>query len=187
MSYLFNSRPLTWEEYEYLIQKMDESINNPSESQPKKVASLQTLVALGVHLGPLSNELLRITWDQVVNVGSFTFKREQYRQPLVLEPDLRAIIKKNYERIQPLSKGAMILPDKTGSSQRPIAALRFNNMLKNHLEECEIEISDPNANTLRRTFALKMWKDFNGSEEIVEVLAKELRLNKGSVIRYIQE
>lgn len=188
MTYLYNSRPMTREEYEYLIQRMDKSMKEPVHLDTRKQAALQTLIALGVHLGPLAYELLSITWSQVVDVGAYFFVKESYRQPLVLERDLLIMIKRNYEIVKPLSRSSLVFPGTTSSTQnRPIPPIRFNNMLANLFGEYDIQISDPNTNTLRRTFARKVWMEFNGSEDIVKELAIELRLYKGSVRRYVHE
>ncbi|MEM8568931.1 MAG: hypothetical protein AAGF85_20905 [Bacteroidota bacterium] len=187
MSYQYSSRPLEWKEFKKLMREMNRSIADKHNIYRKKYAQIQTLMAIGAYLGPLAMELLSIKWNQVRGVGAYFFVNESYRQPLVIDKELKSIIDKNYNIVNPLSDQAYIISENAaGLSGKPLAPIKFNNMLDNVFKQFGIDIPSPSSITLRRTFARKVWQDDGGSEGITQELAMELRLYAGSVKRYIQ-
>ncbi|MEM9857239.1 MAG: hypothetical protein AAF843_07775 [Bacteroidota bacterium] len=186
MSYQYSSRPLEWKEFKKLMREMNRSIADKHNIYRKKYAQIQTLMAIGAYLGPLAMELLSIKWNQVRGVGAYFFVNESYRQPLVIEKELKSIIDKNYNIVNPLSDQAYIISENAGLSGKSLAPIKFNNMLDNVFKQFGIDIPSPSSITLRRTFARKVWKDDRKSERIIKELAMELRLYVGSVERYVQ-
>ena len=186
MSFVYSSRPLDWSEYLQVMMYLGHSIHGTDNLHQKKYAAVQTLVSLGVHLGPQALELLSIRWSEVIHRGAYIFANESHRQPLVLEPYLIQVIKRNYKLIKPASPHCLIMTDNLGAAGQAIQPRRFNNILADVFKTAGINVDAPSSNTLRRTFARKIWLENGKSEDIIDELSNELRLGKGGVRRYIE-
>lgn len=180
MSYLYQSEPLPWEVYELLMRRMDTFIDDASDHTKIKYAGYQTVIAVGCHFGPKAKELLTMRWSDLLQVGTYLFRQEAQRSPLVIEGDLRAIVNRNHRIVKPSYAQQYILQG-SSANDKPLISRHFNTALSRMFEQFDIKVEAPSVMTLRKTFALKIWAEYGKSDEGLAVLSKEFALPKHSV------
>lgn len=184
MSYWYDSKPLRWNTFEWLMARMDERISDPQNLHRLKEARIQTLIAAGAYLGPMAVELLGMRWSDLRNSLAYFFCCEPHRQPLVIDPDFRQIVTKNYRLVQPQYRHELVLM--RSREQRPYLPQMFNRVLAATFASFGLRVKVPTAYTLRRTFARKIWESEQGSEAIVKELATEFKMRKGSIKTFVR-
>ena len=180
------SQPLPWNIYLTLMQSISTHISTlPSEHKQKRYAAYQLAIAAGCQLGLTARELLILTWQDIMYVRTYTYKKEPWRKPKPLEEPLCTIIQNNYNIIQPEYLQQWVLTDPL-IRHKPLASIRFNMALKAIFQRFDITVDYPSALTLRKTYAYQQWIQSDFSTEALSSLALELGLNQNEIRRMLK-
>lgn len=179
------SRAVEWQTFQTFLRDIDRYIEDGLNINQKDYAIYQTLIAIGGYFGPIISELLSIQWAQIYGPGSYIFTKEVHRQPLVIEPELRMLINRNYEIIKPPHLKTFILIDPKQFLNRPAEPEKFNTDLSRLFTQFDIMAKKPFAMTLRKTFARKVLLD-NNTENFRKELAFELQISRQSLRSFIK-
>ncbi len=178
------TKPMDWSQVEWLMSSMS---NNHEESEyiQRKYAMYQVSIACGCHFGPTARELFSIKWKDIRGVGAYMFRYEPQRSPIVIQPELRAIIEENHAFLRPFSQQEYIVTNSL-ENNKPVWGRVYNNVLEKLLHKFGIYIPNPSAQTLRRTFALKVLEDLDNEHLAIKELSRELGYPIDQIPRYIK-
>lgn len=182
-SRLYQQRPIEWETFLNLMNDMDAYLVTASENEMLKLAAYQTAIAFGCYIGPNSTDLLNLTWRDLL-ADKFYFKFEE-RTPSTLDDDLKTIIHKNFDLINPSEMIRFLLYDNF-KANHPIRAKRFNTVLNDVLKQFGVDTPNPNYQTLRKTYAHKVYLDLGGGENAIEILSEEFNYSPNLMRTFIR-
>lgn len=177
------TKPMDWGQVEWLMSAMS-NYQDSSEYNQRKYAMYQVSIACGCYFGPTARELFSIRWKDIRGVGAYIFRCEPERSPLVIPPELRAIIDQNHTFLRPFSERDYVIS--TVDNQKPVWSKVYNNVLAKVLYKFGIYIPNASAQTLRRTFALKVWHEFDNAQQASKELSKELNYPAADIPNYIK-
>lgn len=175
-SRFYQQRPLEWSTFLKLMEDINNRLLVCNEHERDRLANYQVAIAFGCYLAPNSTELLNLTWRKLKQ-DKFYYMYEE-RTPAVVDDHLREIIDKNYAIVKPFGYNRYLLCNNFKGNQ-PIAAKRFNKVLADIFEQFGIDTPHANFQTLRKTFARKVFLDLSATDEAVEILSNEFGMNPG--------
>lgn len=181
----FNTQPLDWSIYKALMRRMDEFIADNTDYKKVKYAKYQTSIALGCNLGLTFGELIRFRWIDVVGVDRYIFKDEPHRLPIIINEEVTAIALRNYAIVNPMNSEHYIVNSSLSANNKLIAPHQYNAALKAIFEYFGIVVPTPCSQTLRRTYARKIWIDQDKSEEALHEISEILQCKLSKSRRYV--
>ena len=164
---------------------MDEFIALNTDYKKIKYAKYQTSIALGCNLGLTFKELIRFRWIDVVGVDRYVFKDEPHRPPIVISEEIDEMVMRNYAIVNPMSNEHYIVNSSLSANNKLIAPHQYNAALKSIFENFGIVVPTPCSQTLRRTYARKIWVDQGKSEDALHELSEILQCNLNRSRKYV--
>ena len=180
------SQPLPWSTYLTLIQSISTYIPTlTSDRKRERYAAYQLAIAAGCQLGLTARELLILTWQDIMYVSVYTYKKEPWRKPQPLHEPLRTVIQDSYAIIQPEYMQQWVLTDPL-IRHKPLASIRFNMVLRAIFQTFDVDVEYPSALTLRKTYAYQQWAGSDFNTEALSPLARELGLSQNEIRRLLK-
>lgn len=147
-------------------------------------ARYQSAIAFGCYLGPSSKELLTLRWNHLFNqIYKWRFE-ERYN--VVIDKDLHKVATTNFDIVKPERKNELVLPH-LFNSNKSVSAGQFNASLIKLFTEFLVNTPEPNFQTLRKTFARKIFEDMAYSDLAVEILSDQLGYSRTLTRTYLRK
>ncbi len=170
-SWVYRQRALPWHVFLELMSRMTERLDKIDYPERLHLARYQAAIAFGCYHGPNFNELTHVTWDDVLG-GYYTFRYE--KRPLtVIDQQAKAIIWHNHTVIQPDRNDEFVIQHPLYRN-KSVNARIFNQALRQIFEQFGVDSPEANSQTLRKTFARKIYRDFGYADIALDILKDEL-------------
>ena len=179
--------PIEWSVFLKFIDTLSIHIDQAKGLQKKKYAVMQTAIASGAYFGLSIVDILESRWHEIHDVACYKFLFEWYRKPVPMNDGLKKLIGKNYQLVKPLNDRSYILKDDKQVLFHSMIHEQFNEVFKDLLALCNIQVDNACAQTLRCTYALKIWEENNRSAQSLEALARELRMDWDKINPFLTE
>ena len=151
--------PLIWEDFQFLLKHIDDKSKLASGTQKKTLLKYHAAIAIGGYTGPRPKELLDFRWMDFIDSKKkkiYQFKLGNNRE-VKYDEHLIGIVIRDMELVDPFNPHDFILQ---GSGAAPITTRAFNKMLRKLFEDAGIETDNPSAVTLRKTYALRVYRKY---------------------------
>ena len=172
------TEPLKWrEEFLLLLASIEkEYFQTLSDDKKDSLLRYHTLIAVGGFVGPRAKEFLNLTWFDIVNKDEgqiFQFKQGRSRN-VFFHPHLIEMVNTNFQRLNPTNVHHLVL-HKQDEPYTPIKTQQFNQNFARRLEKAKIKTKQPSSHTLRKTFAMHIYRDiYECSAEGLTIACKML-------------
>ena len=162
---------MEWEDFLYVV----ESLKRKGDFQ------FMLLIAAGVFLGIRANEILHLTYDQLLNNNKFEImeKKTSKRRILTVNPALKELVQFVVGRKKVVMTD-FISANKNG---KPISIQYFNRKLHTILSECNVVTQNFSSHVLRKTFGKRIYYLNNKSENSLILLSKVFNHSSISITR----
>jgi integrase len=176
---------LDWKsEFQFLLNEMITKMHLSQGAKKIHLARYLTAIACGGYFGPRAKELLNLHWFDVINKRErdvFEFKTEK-RRKIYFNEKLIRLINSNYEVVDPDNIHEFILPSPRHPG-KPISTRSFNKSFQIILKELGIQTDNPSSHTLRKTFALRAFKNKGSDENALSFVSDLLNHTSPKVTR----
>lgn len=150
---------LTWTQITNLIHKLGR------DNRPK----FQLLIAISSLLGLRISDVLSLRWSQILEkdyISIIEMKSKKHRK-MIINKDLRKIIKECYHKIKPDSD--LIFTNRKGSL---MSVQYINRELKKMKIDYVLEINNFSTHTFRKSFAREYWRRNNYSDQALIMISE---------------
>lgn len=167
------TRALDWSEYLKLLDqiRLEMQITN-SADKAKVYNSFHTLVLIAGHYHVPATDLLSLTWNDLLKNEGDPFPLSKGIQ-LIFTKELLVDVQRNYQFAQPGSNDDLIL-HKKGLPKEKVRNSQFNSQFARILAKTDIRCDKPQYIILRKTFALKHYKDNGADHNALRLTSKVL-------------
>jgi integrase len=150
---------MEWEDFLYVV----DSLKRKGDFQ------FMLLVGAGVYLGIRANEILHLTYEQLLNNDKFEIreKKTSKRRVLTINPALKELVQYVVQRKNVVIT-EFISANKNG---KPISIQYFNRKLHAILSECNVVTQNFSSHVLRKTFGKRIFFLNNKSENSLILLS----------------
>lgn len=154
---------LDWNEMLNLVRKLNNDGNH----------KVSLLVALGSFWGLRISDLLKIQWNQILDVEEFTIteKKTGKRRIIRINDQLKQLIRENHDKIQPVTQKSYIFLSQKGGVY---SIQRVNVILKELKTKYKLNIKNISSHTLRKTFGRQVFKMSGENSEMALVKLMEI-------------
>lgn len=164
--------PLEWEVFLDLMSRMSYDVHlSEKESQRKKIAKYQLIIAAGCYLGVRGSDLLSLRWKDLVNKKTWSIEegKTEKKRSLSLNPDLIKIASASYRVVDPFS---MELPLICNKDCRQVLIGELNRIIKITFDKYSIKTVNPSSHTLRKTFGKRVYETMGSTEAALVLISK---------------
>ncbi len=147
------------------------------------LARYQVAIAFGCYHGPIFRELAHLQWQDLQ--GAFYTFRFESRDSVVIDQNLKPMVARNYQWANADRADQRLLQHPL-VRDKMVSARLFNQTLRHIFNDFGIDSPDVNFQTLRKTFARKVYEDMGRSEMALEILAHELGYSGHQVKAFVR-